>query len=285
MQTVAIAGVGLIGGSLALALRKAGFTGQIVGVSSPRTIGEAVRLGVIDRGVSLDEAAETADLLYLAQPVSVILETLDRLSGRIRPDCLVTDAGSTKVDIVRRGSALPLFLGGHPMAGKESRGVESADADLFRGRTYVLTPHAGEETTHPRVGEFVRWLSLFGAVTVFLKPEEHDRVVAFTSHLPQLAATALAVVVGSQLQRNEDLAVSGPGLRDMTRLGLSSWDIWRDIVATNKLFIQHALDVYIDKLTTLRDNLPTQQTGEEFRLAADVVSRLGVAGWKPKKEG
>jgi prephenate dehydrogenase len=285
MRIFAIAGVGLIGGSMGLALRKAGFTGDILGISSPRTIAHAVERGAIDRGVSLEEAAATADVLYLAQPVSVILSTLDRLPSLVRSGCLVTDAGSTKSEIVRRAAAIPLFVGGHPLAGKESRGVESADPDLFRGRTYVLTPRTGEDSTPVQVESFVRWLSLCGAVTVFLRAEEHDRIVAFTSHLPQLASTALALTVGSQVQDAQQLSISGPGLRDTTRLALSSWEIWHDIVATNTAFIQHALNVYIDKLTALRDNLPTQRTGEQFTLAAGVASKLRWLGGNEREEG
>jgi prephenate dehydrogenase len=160
MQTFAIAGVGLIGGSMGLALRKAGFQGEILGISSAPTIEEAVRRGAVDRGVSLEEAAATADVLYLAQPVSAIMDTLDRLVPLARPACLVTDAGSTKSEIGRRAAAIPLVLGGHPMAGKESRGIAAADADLFRGRTYVLTPRSHEDLARPEVDTFVRWLSL-----------------------------------------------------------------------------------------------------------------------------
>jgi Prephenate dehydrogenase len=126
MQTVAIAGVGLIGGSFALALKQAGFHGRILGVSSPRTLDEAMRLGVIDEPATLEEAAARADLIYLAQPIRGILGTLTELGGRIRPGCLVTDAGSTKLQIVKHAVAhLPVsqFVGGHPMAGKESRGL------------------------------------------------------------------------------------------------------------------------------------------------------------------
>ncbi|HSV13378.1 MAG TPA: prephenate dehydrogenase/arogenate dehydrogenase family protein, partial [Tepidisphaeraceae bacterium] len=137
MNTVAIAGVGLIGGSFALALRKAGFQGTIIGVSSPATVQKALSLGVIDEAMPLAEAVSAADLVYLAQPISQILETLDVLDT----DALVTDAGSTKAVICDRARRLKRFVGGHPMAGKESRGVEHADADLFRGRPYVLTMH------------------------------------------------------------------------------------------------------------------------------------------------
>jgi prephenate dehydrogenase len=120
----------------------------------------------------------------------------------------------------------------------------------------------------------VNWISLCGAVPIFLSAEDHDRIVAFTSHLPQLASTVLATTVGSQVQDDEELRVSGPGLQDATRLALSPWDVWRDIVATNSVYITHALTVYIDKLTEMRENLQTQQTGAEFSYAAEVAGRV-----------
>jgi prephenate dehydrogenase len=274
METLAIVGVGLIGGSVGLAFRKAGFQGNILGVSSPGTIAEAMRRGAIDRGVSLDEAAARADVLYLAQPISGILQTLTQLSGRVRPECLVTDAGSTKAEIMRAAAEIPLFVGGHPLAGKEARGVAAADADLFRGRTYVFTVRDVAVRVDPLFDKFVNWLSLCGAVPLFLNSDDHDRIVAFTSHLPQLASTALAAVVGSELQADQELAVSGPGLQDATRLALSPWDVWRDIVASNGEFISHALAVYIDKLTEIRENLQAQQTGEVFSYAAQIAGRV-----------
>lgn len=274
MHTVAIVGVGLIGGSLGLALRgKAGFAGEIVGVSSPRTIEEAIRTGAIDRGVTLEEAAETADVIYLAQPISGILTTIERLRGMVRPGCLVTDAGSTKVTIMDAASGLPLFLGGHPMAGKESRGVSAADSSLFAGKPYVFTRRA-EDEDDASCKLFVKWMSLCGAVPVFLRADEHDRIVAFTSHLPQLCSTVLAATVGSQVIEDQQLAVSGSGLKDATRLALSSWDIWRDIVQTNGENIGHALSVYIDKLTEMRENLHTHRTGDEFDFAASVARKV-----------
>src|ERR1700730_14951178 len=143
METVAIFGVGLIGGSFALALKKAGFKGAIVGVSSPATIEAPRACGAIDEALPSEEAARQADLIYLAQPISRILETLPRLNPWVRPDALVTDAGSTKGAIVALASKMLTgapFLGGHPLGGKEQRGVEHADPDLFRSRHYVLTP-------------------------------------------------------------------------------------------------------------------------------------------------
>jgi prephenate dehydrogenase len=274
MQTVAIVGVGLIGGSFGLALRRYGFEGELLGVSSPGTITDAIRMGAIDRGVSLEGAAEQADLIFLAQPISGILQTLSELTRRVRPDCLVTDAGSTKAEIVRTARQIPLFVGGHPMAGKEARGVAAADAELFRDRTWVLTVNAEDMSRSAQCVDFVSWISRCGAVPLFLSPADHDRIVALTSHLPQLASTVLAATVGSELTSDQELTISGPGLRDATRLALSPWDVWRDIVGTNAVWITHALTVYIDKLTEMRENLHTQRAGEMFSYAAEVAGRV-----------
>jgi prephenate dehydrogenase len=275
METIAIVGVGLIGGSLGLALRKAGFSGRILGVSSERTVAAAVARGAIDEGVTLEAAAARADLVYLAQPISGIIDSLDRLAPLAGPGMLVTDAGSTKSAIVRKASeALSKcqFLGGHPMAGKESRGVESADADLFQGRTYVLTPGSASELETPPARTLVSWINRIGSTLVTMSPEEHDTTVAFTSHLPQIASTALASVLATL--RDEQLPVAGQGVVDMTRLALSSFEIWYDILSTNRDAVDHALAVYIDKLTEMRNTLHTQQLGNNFKVAAGAAIKL-----------
>lgn len=258
MKNAGIIGVGLIGGSFGLALRKAGFEGGILGVSSARSIEEGVRRGAIDRGATLEEAAGVCDLLFLSQPISGILETLGKLDPLVRPDALVTDAGSTKqaiVDEAKRSLRRCAFLGGHPMAGKELRGVAAADADLFRGRPWVFT----SDLDHP----FRRWVAEFGARGIVLDPAHHDRLVAWSSHLPQLASTALAAVLGDQAP--EAAAVAGPGLLDSTRLAMSSFDLWRDILETNKAEVAVALDAYIERLTALRFDFETQfRKGGEF---------------------
>lgn len=277
MQTVVIAGVGLIGGSFALALRQAGFEGRILGVSSPQTIREALRLGVIDEGLPLEQAAPQADLVYLAQPIGRILDTLHHLDPLVKPDALVTDAGSTKGQIVataHRYLRRCAFLGGHPMAGKESRGVAAADAALFAGRTYVLTPTARAELETPPARELWRWIERIGARPVVIGPDEHDRVVSLTSHLPQLASTALAAVVADGIEFDEQLAISGPGLIDSTRLALSAYELWRDILATNADAIEQALGAYIARLEHLRENLRSRQLQEEFTAAATLAQRL-----------
>jgi len=236
MDTVAIVGVGLIGGSFGLALKKAGFRGDILGVSSEASVRAGLERGAIDRGATLEQAARAADLLYLAQPIGRILDTLHHLDPLVRPDALITDAGSTKHAIVTAARKLVRrcqFLGGHPLAGKEKRGAAEAEADLFRGRTYVLTPAAPEELRTPAARAFVEWLGRIGAKTVVLGAAEHDRLVSFTSHLPQLASTALAATVAENLTAPEDLQVAGPGLIDSTRLALSAYELWRDILRTH----------------------------------------------------
>ncbi len=277
MQTVVIAGVGLIGGSFALALRQAGFEGRIWGVSSPHTIREALRLGVIDEGLPLDQAVPQADLVYLAQPIGRILDTLHHLDPLVKPEALVTDAGSTKGQIVataHRHLRRCAFLGGHPMAGKESRGVAAADGALFRDRTYVLTPAAQQDLESAQAREFWRWIERIGARPVVIGPDEHDRVVSLTSHLPQLASTALAAVVAEGIEFDEQLAISGPGLIDSTRLALSAYELWRDILATNADAIEQALGAYIARLEHLRENLRSRQLQEEFTAAATLAQRL-----------
>jgi prephenate dehydrogenase len=264
-KVVTIAGVGLIGGSFALALRKAGYTGKIIGVSSPETIKAALNRGAIDAAMPLAEAASQSDLIYLAQPIERILDTLSVIDDHVRPGTLITDAGSTKAQIVERAEKhirRGRFIGGHPMAGKESRGMEAAEADLFRGRPYVLTS--------PDV-ELERWIEAIGARVVRLDAQEHDRLVAFTSHLPQLISTALAASISVESGAER---VAGPAALDLTRLALSPYDIWRDIFATNAGPIDAALGVFIKKLEELRRTLQDPVIEQEFNVAAGSAQRL-----------
>ncbi len=275
MKTVAIFGVGLIGGSFALALREAGFAGQIVGVSSPGTLARALQLKVIDRGASAEQAAREADLIYLAQPILRILDTLAELDHWVRPDALVTDAGSTKSAIVDRASAVLRrcqFLGGHPMAGRERRGVEAAEPGLFRGRPYVLTPRSHAELETPQALELQAWIKKIGAVPIVLSPHEHDRIVAYTSHLPQLASTALAALLEGRTEPGS--GVFGPALVDSTRLALSSFDIWGDILATNRGPILEALQSYIARLEQFKRDFDPAPMRAQFERAARFAERL-----------
>ncbi|HYL75823.1 MAG TPA: prephenate dehydrogenase/arogenate dehydrogenase family protein [Bryobacteraceae bacterium] len=275
MNTVAIFGVGLIGGSFALALRQAGFAGRIVGVSSPDTIEKALALHVIDQGAPAREAAEAADLIYLAQPILRIVEMLPELDAWVRPDALITDAGSTKRAIVDRAAtsiSRCQFLGGHPMAGREKRGVEAAEGGLFQGRPYVLTPRSNQELESPQAKDLAAWIGRIEAFPVVMSPEEHDQVVAFTSHLPQLASTALAALLAGREEPKS--GVFGPALVDSTRLALSSYDIWGDILATNPDAIRAALLHYIAQLEEFSQALEPESMRNQFDKAARFAGQL-----------
>ncbi|HLJ44514.1 MAG TPA: prephenate dehydrogenase/arogenate dehydrogenase family protein [Bryobacteraceae bacterium] len=274
MQTVAIVGVGLIGGSFGLALRQAGFAGRIIGVSSEKTIQAALTAGAIDSSAPLEEAAEQADLIYLSQTISGILATIPRLEHCVRPGALVTDAGSTKTAIVNTAKTFLLrctFLGGHPLAGKERRGVEAADPELFRNRTYALTPLQEPDLNAPHVLEFMEWLRRLGARTLVTSPDDHDRQVALTSHLPQLLSTALASYLG---EKEATPQIWGPALVDSTRLAMSSFEIWHDILVTNQHWIESALTAYISELEGVRERIGTLAMQSFFERAAETARRF-----------
>ncbi|MFN7939686.1 MAG: prephenate dehydrogenase/arogenate dehydrogenase family protein [Bryobacteraceae bacterium] len=269
IETVTIVGVGLIGGSFALGLRETGFQGRILGVSSERTLQTAKRLGVIDEGVTLEEGVRRADLVYLAQPISQILEVIPRLAAWLGPEAVVTDAGSTKVQIVRVAEAhLPpgSFVGGHPMAGKESRGVEASEGGLFRNRPYILTTGAGPHREN--VQALVQMIGQLGCRIIELDASSHDRLIAYYSHVPQIASTALAVTVS---RTGSTRSLAGPGLIDMTRLAMSSYTVWKDILDTNEPEIGPALDAYIAVLKELRESLRSPEMGRVFDTASGLA--------------
>lgn len=264
-SVVSVVGVGLIGGSFALALRKAGFTGRIIGVSSPETVRAALDCGAIDEALPLERAAAISSLIYLAQPIERILQTLDLLDAHVRPGTLITDAASTKLAIVERAGCVirrGRFVGGHPMAGKESRGVQQAEAGLFHTRPYILT---GRDPV------LEKWIEQIGARVVVLSAQEHDRLVAVTSHVPQLISTALASVIGSEAGAAK---CAGPAALDLTRLALSPYDIWRDIFSTNAGSVDAALTAFIGKLEELRAVLRSPEMEREFEQAASAARAL-----------
>ncbi len=281
LETVAIVGVGLIGASFGLAMKRAGFQGRVLGVSSAAAVREALDCGAIDQAAAFEEAARSADLIFLSQPIHRILDTLATLDAWLRPGVLVTDAGSTKARIVEQGRRWirrAQFLGGHPMAGKEKRGAAAAEAGLFAGRTWVLTPLTAEELETEPAREFLAWIRAIGAIPLVLGPEEHDRIVAFTSHLPQLLSTALAATLQERLSRDEEMRVAGPGLLDMTRLAASSFEIWRDILATNKEAVGQALDACLAELNAIRAAVGSEELAPVFERAGRFARRLRGEG-------
>lgn len=276
-----IIGTGLIGGSFGLALKQHGFAGRIVGCDKPEVLIRAEKRGAIDRGEQDPlRAAAGSQVVVLATPVMTIMDMLSRIGSAIQPGTLLTDTGSTKATIAQHAAqtfgndALARFLPGHPIAGKEHGGIDEADADLFSGATWVLTPSGGvqaivsPEFTRGVHGQFMWWLERIGARVVVLKPEQHDRLCAFTSHLPQMVSTALAATVNDAVGNEPALpALAGGGLRDTIRLAASDYAMWRDIALTNTKYLGDALLRMEQALAHIRENLRNRELQAEFENA------------------
>ena len=268
---VTIVGCGLIGASFALALRKTGDCRHFAGWDADADVlQEALHRGIIDEVDSSFAAAEVSesDLIYLAMPVSGILEFLREHGQQIKPGALVTDAGSTKIEICRVAREhLPdgvVFVGGHPIAGSEHSGLGYSDAELFRDAPYVLA-NGGEQTDQLRA--LAETLKAIGARVTLMTPEAHDRALTFVSHLPQLLSTTLAATLGNQPEVDSLVAVSGSGLADMTRLAGSSWSMWRDILESNHGQIAAAVDVFAQNLDIVRAELRARSEGKRGRMS------------------
>lgn len=275
---VAVVGTGLIGGSFALGLRKH-FPGvSITGFDRPEVAQRAVARGAVQQVAGdLASAVRDVDLVYIALPIAGILEVLPVVAAHAKPHALITDAGSTKTLICRGGakafSSGARFLGGHPIAGKETSGIERADPDLFRESRYALI--AAENDTDSRVVAFGALLQTIGATPVWCDAETHDWAVGISSHLPQLLALALASVVRDETDETGlPLALAGPGVRDMLRLAGSPYGIWRDIAHTNTGNISRALDRLVQAVEHLRMNLTSKDLEQEFHDANEVYRNL-----------
>jgi prephenate dehydrogenase len=238
-KAITIYGTGLIGGSLALALKRA-FPGiRVAGVDRPEVLSRALKLKIIDI-----EGPQPADLIVLATPVGEIL----RLLGEIRSgDTLITDVGSTKVAICNQAAKQALqFIGGHPMAGQEHSGPEAANASLFEGAPFFLCPV--QSTPGDAIDRMRSMIKAIGAVPHTISPEDHDQLVAQISHLPQIISSLLAD------QTANHNGVAGPGLRSMTRMAGSPFHVWRDIFKTSG-YLPHELRSFIERLQATLNSL------------------------------
>lgn len=256
-RKVAIFGVGLIGGSFALALKKAGAVGHIVGVGRSRgSLERAQVLGIIDSFVtSAQEAVADADLVLIAAPVAQTGAILAAICPHLQPGTVVTDAGSTKTDVVAAartalGSRIACFVPGHPIAGREQNGPDAALADLYVGKKVVLA--ALPENLPADVERVAHAWRLCGAVIHALSAEEHDRVFAAVSHLPHLLAYALVDDIARKPHADLLFQYAASGFRDFTRIAGSSPEMWRDITLANQAAMMTELDAYIAQLNRLR---------------------------------
>lgn len=270
-QRVAIVGLGLIGGSLGLAIRDRQPDVHVVGIDRDEATLERARArgAIHDARSTWGDAIPDADLIVLATPVSVILKQLPQLPWLLDDEAIVTDVGSTKRTICQRGRAAlgERFVGGHPMAGSERAGIDAATRGLFRDRTWVLT--GGDSASMPELGAF---LVKLGARVTEMTPSDHDRVVAATSHLPQL----LAVALGARLDEgaSDDDAyrrLLATGGDDWLRLAEASAEVWRDIVATNADRIHDEVHAVIAHLRALDRDL------DHLENAFERANRLAIA--------
>src|SRR3954469_8938296 len=276
MESIAILGTGLLGTSVGLALRAAGFQGEIIGWNRNRAHAEtAQKMGALDRiaGDALTAARE-AEVVLIAVPIYATLDLMEQLPSVLGPEHLVTDVGSTKGQITEAADRLfntperAGFLPGHPMAGKERGGAELGDADLFRGAVWLFTDFPAWQRSE-RAAELAcswrEWVVAMGARGFDLEPKRHDELVAWVSHLPQLAATGLSALLQDRVGDAPELKdVGGRALGEMTRLGASPFSMWRDIALTNTEAIDAALQALEQHIVHIRENLRTPELREEF---------------------
>ena len=275
IRQITIIGTGLIGGSFALALRKRQFAGRIVGCDRESALKKAKMRGVIDSGfVEPADSVRGSQLVVLATPVLAIVDLIGRLGPGLPAGTLLTDVGSTKAVVAHQAlnvfgkSAGRRFLAGHPMAGKEHSGVDYADADLFQNAVWFLTPLPGQNLHEGKFAEFAGWIAQIGARISILPPEDHDRLCAWISHLPQMISTALAAALVEEFGEDAPLLpAGGRALREMTRIAASPYSMWRDIAISNKKNLEDALFMVEQRLAHIRENLSTRALAEEFEQA------------------
>ena len=266
-RTVAVVGVGLMGGSLGLAARELAGVRRVIGYSrSPATVATALERGAITEAApSLEEAAAAADLVFVCTPVRLITRHVRRACAVARDDAVVSDVGSTKAGLMGALSEAEQArcIGGHPLCGSETAGVANARASLYEGATYFLTPGSHvEPDAFQRLYDFVLQI---GARPVAVDPHEHDRVLALVSHLPHVLANALMTQAGEQAGTRDPLLCAGPSFRDMTRIAGSNARVWTDIFLENRDELLAALDTY---RVALDDMTAALRAADEERLAA-----------------
>ena len=277
---ISIIGLGLIGGSWGLALGRHGFQGVRIGCDRPEVRKRALAAGGIDEvREDVTDAVSDADLIILATSVGGILDLLPRLSRAVSHRALVTDVGSTKRLICQRAREVfgqePMFLGGHPLAGRERSGIDNAEASLFENASYALTPLSPDHLPDERIQAFFNLVRDTGARPFVTDPAAHDRAVAYLSHLPQLLSSGLASLIAEQsTEEFFPMELAASGFRDVTRLAESPYALWRDICLTNIENIQAALESLIQKLESIKVHLSDRELEREFKQALQLRKRL-----------
>ncbi len=256
----AILGCGLMGASLAAALKRRHAANYVVGYDrDPAVCARGVELGLFDAGAAtVAQAVQGAGLVVLATPVGAMPELLDQMAAALAPDALVTDLGSTKSDVMdaaRRalGAAFERFVPSHPIAGGERPGLEYADAELFEGRTVVTT--ASPATRVDALERIEQLWRACGARVERMDAAEHDRILASVSHLPHVLAFALVALIAGEPDAQRKLSLAGAGFRDFTRIAASSPEMWRDIVLANRQALGQELSAFVTLLQRVEQAL------------------------------
>lgn len=284
-RTITIYSVGLLGGSLGLALKQSGYKGKIIGLSSLSNIEKALELGCIDEGHDyghLEEVIKETDLLFLCSPINTIIDVLNNLSTmQLHRDLLVTDVGSTKNFIMQAASKLPEgvhFIGGHPMAGSEKSGPGAADPFLFQNAIYVLSSSNAVVTDLEK--SFAAFLiEKLGCRTLFLDPMIHDQIAATVSHVPHLLAVALVLLARkTEEEIPGTLTLAAGGFRDMTRIASAPYTMWHDILVTNRQAIGNQLDDLIIILKDIKEKLKQSSLKEAFNDSRETRSKISSSG-------
>ena len=279
MSRMAIIGLGLIGGSMGLALRKAKKDVEVVGFARrPEVASRAIERGAVDlTEESLNSAVKGADLVLIATPVIAMKAILAEVGGSLDQGCIVTDVASTKAQVMGwAAEALPpslSFIGGHPMTGKETSGIEAADADLFLGCTYCLIP--GPSATKEAIDTVEDLVKKIGAKPLFIEASEHDSLVAAISHLPIIISAALVSMATKSPSWPDMAKLAATGFRDLTRLASGSPEMSRDICLTNKEPILRWLDEYIHELERFRRLVSEGGDGVEEAFMREREAREG----------
>ena len=279
IERIAILGTGLLGTSVGLALRAAGYRGSIVGWNRGAEGAQTALAARAIDSIATDalQAARESQVVLLAVPIYATLDFMEKLSGVLGSEHLVTDVGSTKGQITEAAGRLfntperAAFLPGHPMAGKERGGAALGDAELFRGAVWLFTDDPTWQRS-PHSSELVKgwreWVEAMGSKTLDLDPARHDELVAWVSHLPQFVATALSALLQDEVGDAPELKdVGGRALREMTRLGASPYSRWRDLALTNTEAVQVTLQALEQRLAHLRENLRMPELRSEFEQA------------------
>ena len=281
-KKITIIGVGLIGGSFGLALKEKNPNFKIVGIDKQKIIEKAIARGAIDEGtISLEEGIKEADVVIIATPVKTILNLLPQINPFLKKGCLVTDTGSTKQQIIQKANKVlskdVFFIGGHPMAGSEKYGIDSADSHLFHNKTYILTPiHKSNLVALEKISLLIK---MIGAKKLILDPLEHDRIVSAVSHLPQIIAVSLINAIAELALRgnnNNYFKAIGEGFKDMTRIASSPYKMWEDICDTNQENILEMIQEFRNYLGVIEEKLKNDPNSlkEEFQKASKLRENL-----------